>query len=121
MVEGMKSVSEQNAKMTEEMKELTMKNAAATEQMQIATQRMADLAELNRQQAVQSELQAKSMAILAYDAKRDSEVMKAITVVTLIFLPGTFIAVCPMPLLIDHLPTFSFADHLQYGFLQYWF
>jgi hypothetical protein len=69
---------EQNARMTAEMKE----------------------------QAVQSARQAQSMAVLAYDAKRDSEVMKAITVVTLIFLPGTFISVSPIPHL--ELTTYSF-------------
>ena len=58
---------EQNAKMTAEMK-----------------------------QAAQSARQAHSMAVLAYDSKRDSEVMKAITVVTLIFLPATFVSVCPI-------------------------
>ena len=76
MVEGMKSVSEQNAE---------------------ATKRMAELAELNRQQALRSERQARSMADLAYDAKRDSEVMKAITIVTLIFLPATFVSVSSIP------------------------
>jgi hypothetical protein len=69
---------EQNAKMTAEMKE----------------------------QAVQSARQAQSMAVLAYDAKRDSEVMKAITVVTLIFLPGTFLSVSPIPRL--ELTSYSF-------------
>jgi hypothetical protein len=69
---------EQNARMTAEMKE----------------------------QAVQSARQVQSMAVLTYDAKRDSEVMKAITVVTLIFLPGTFISVSPIPLL--ELPTYPF-------------
>ena len=72
MVEGMKSVSEQNAE---------------------ATKRMAELAEVNRQQAVQSARQAQSMAVIAYDTKRDSEVMKAVTIVTLIFLPATFVSV----------------------------
>ncbi len=72
MVEGMKSVSEQNAE---------------------ATRRMAGLAEVNRQQAAQSALQAQSMAVIAYDTKRDSEVMKAVTIVTLIFLPATFVSV----------------------------
>jgi len=65
-------VVEQNAKMTAEMKEIAKQNA---------------------QQATQSARQAQSMAVLAYDSKRDSEVMKAITVVTLIFLPATFISV----------------------------
>jgi hypothetical protein len=104
MVEGMKSVSEQNAKMTEEMKELAMKNAEATKRMKElaelsseATTRMAELAEVNRQQAAQGAHQAKSMADLAYDTKRDSEVMKAVTLVTLIFLPATFVAVGPIP------------------------
>ena len=59
---------EQNANMTAEMKELANQNAE----------------------------QSQSMAILAYGAKRDSEVMKAITVVTLIFLPATFVFVCPI-------------------------
>ena len=67
MVEGMKSVSEQNAE---------------------ATKRMAEL-------AAQSARQAQSMAEIAYDTKRDSEVMKAVTVVTLIFLPATFVSVGP--------------------------
>ena len=75
MVEGMKNVSEQNAE---------------------ATKRMAELAEVNQRQAVQGARQAQSMAALAYDAKRDSEVMKAITVVTIIFLPPTFVSVCPI-------------------------
>ena len=76
MVEGIKSVSEQNAE---------------------ATKRMAELAELNRQQAVQVEDLVQSMAILAYDAKRDNEVMKAIIIVTLIFLPATFVSVSSIP------------------------
>ena len=92
MVEGMKSVSEQNAE---------------------ATRRMAELAEVNRQQAVQSARQAKSMAALAYDTKRDSEVMKAITVVTLVFLPATFLSVRPILRLEFHcLPSFSLPDSL---------
>ena len=59
---------EQNANMTADMRALANQNAE----------------------------QAQSMAILAYGAKRDSEVMKAITVVTLIFLPATFVSVCPI-------------------------
>jgi Mg2+ and Co2+ transporter CorA len=101
MVEGMKSVSEQNAKMTQEMKELAMKNAEATQRMKElaelsseATMRMAELAEVNRQQGAR---QAQSIAVLAYDTKRDSEVMKAVTLVTLILLPATFVAVGPIP------------------------
>jgi len=91
-MEGMKSVSEQNAE---------------------ATRRMAELAEVNRQQAVQSARQAKSMAALAYDTKRDSEVMKAITVVTLVFLPATFLSVRPILRLEFHcLPSFSLPDSL---------
>jgi len=62
------------------------------EQNAEATKRMAEL-------AAQNARQAQSMAVLAYNAKRDSEVMKAITVVTLIFLPATFVSVCPIPLL----------------------
>ena len=38
--------------------------------------------------------QSESMAIVAYDTKRDSEVMKTITVVTMIYLPATFACVC---------------------------
>ena len=37
--------------------------------------------------------QSQSIAVLAYDAKRDSEVMKAITVVTILFPPATFVSV----------------------------
>jgi len=101
MVEGMKSVFEENAKMTVEMKELAKQNAENTAQMKLsteynaaATKKMAELAELNQRQAAQGARQAQSMAVLAYDAKRDSEVMKAITVVTLIFFPATFVSVC---------------------------
>jgi len=69
---------EQNAKITAEMKE----------------------------QAVQNARQAQSMAVLAYDSKRDSEVMKAITIVTLVFLPATFVSVCPILYSgIHHLPS----------------
>ena len=100
VAEETKEFAIQNAKMTATMADLMRQNADATEQMKIstrqnadATKRMADLAELNRQQAVQSERQAQSMADLAYDTKRDSEVMKAITIVTLIFLPATFVSV----------------------------
>jgi Mg2+ and Co2+ transporter CorA len=73
MVEGMKSIAEENAKMTLRMKEL---------------------AETSYRQAEESSRQADAMARLAYDSKRDSEVMKTITVVTMIFLPGTFCCVC---------------------------
>ena len=66
---------EQNFKMTAEMKELAKQNA---------------------EQTTQSARQAQSMAVIAYETKRDSEVMKAITVVTLIFLPGTFLSVSPI-------------------------
>ena len=69
---------EQNSKMTAEMKEIAKQNA---------------------EQTTQSARQAQSMAVIAYDTKRDSEVMKAITVVTLVFFPATFVSVCPMPLL----------------------
>ena len=69
---------EQNSKMTAEMKEIAKQNAEQTEQ---------------------SARQARSMATIAYDTKRDSEVMKAITVVTLVFLPATFVSVCPIPCL----------------------
>ncbi|SRR5258708_789384 len=51
MVEGMKQISEENAK------------------------------------------QSESMAIVAYDTKRDSEIMKTITVVTMVYLPATFVCV----------------------------
>ena len=54
-----------------------------------------NLAESNNRQALQAEKQAKSMRDLAYDSKRDSEVMKMITVVTMIFLPATFVSVRP--------------------------
>jgi len=54
-----------------------------------------DLAESNHRQALQGARQAESMEALAYDSKRDSEVMKTITVVTMIFLPATFVSVRP--------------------------
>jgi Mg2+ and Co2+ transporter CorA len=79
LIEGLKAVSEENAK---------MQNAEAT-------LRMTQLAESSNRQAEQSARQAKSMAALTYDAKRDTEIMKTITVVTMIFLPPTFTSVCP--------------------------
>ena len=91
MVEEMKSVSEQNAE---------------------ATKRMADLAELN-------ERQARSMAELAYDTKRDSEVMKAITIVTLIFLPATFVSVSSTPgLEFTAYPPFCLQTIFSMGFFN---
>jgi len=98
MVEGMKNVSEQNAE---------------------ATKRMAELAEVNRQQAVQSARQAQSMAVIAYDTKRDSEVMKAVTLVTLIFLPATFVAVGPIPRQESTANPVSLPDGLQHGIFQF--
>jgi hypothetical protein len=99
MIEGMKSVSEQNAE---------------------ATKRMAELAEVNRQQAAQSARQAQSMAVIAYDTKRDSEVMKAVTLVTLIFLPATFVAVSPIvrQKFIAY-PVFLFQTVFSMGFLNF--
>ncbi|SRR5258706_15370643 len=127
MTEEMRELAMENAKMTATMADLMKQSAGATEQMKIstgqnadATRRMADLAELNRQQAMQGERQAKSMAYLAYDAKRDSEVMKAITFVTLVFLPATFVSVSSNAgLEFTTYPLFQFADDLQHGFLQY--
>jgi len=53
------------------------------------------------------------MAVLAYDTKRDSEVMKVITVATLVFLPATFLSVRPIsPLEFHCLPSFSLPDSL---------
>jgi len=113
MVEGMKSISEQNAEATKRMKELAELNHRITEQSAEATRRLTELAEVNRQQVAQGARQAQSMAILAYDTKRDSEVMKAITVVTLVFLPATFLSVRPILRLEFHcLPSFSLPDSL---------
>ena len=90
---------EQNAKMTAEMRELAKQNAEQTEQ---------------------GGRQAQSMAILAYDAKRDSEVMKAITVVTLVFLPATFVSVCPILCLeLTTYPDFLFQTIFSMGFFSF--
>ena len=67
---------------------LNYTNIRIVEQNAEATKRMAML-------AAQGARQAHSTAVLAYDTKRDSQVMKAITVVTILFLPATFISVCP--------------------------
>ena len=94
----MKSVSEQNAE---------------------ATKRMAELAEVNRQQATQSARQAQSMAVIAYDTKRDSEVMKAVTIVTLIFLPATFVSVgLILRLEFTTYPDFLFQTIFSMGFFS---
>ncbi|KAJ8508385.1 hypothetical protein ONZ45_g9336 [Pleurotus djamor] len=44
-----------------------------------------------REMAEENQKQADATQAIAKDAKRDSEVMKAITVVTLIYLPATFV------------------------------
>jgi len=100
--ERMTALMAQNAEVTEEMRQLARQNAQATVHMKEsnqqnakATERMRGLAESNNRQALQGARQAKSMAALAYDSKRDSEVMKTITVVTMIFLPATFVSVRP--------------------------
>ena len=71
-------------------------NIRMVEQNSILTAEMKELAKQNAEQTEQGGRQAQSMAILAYDAKRDSEVMKAITIVTLVFLPATFVSVRPI-------------------------
>ena len=68
-------------------------NIRMAEQNSILTAEMKELAKQNAEQTEQGARQTQSMAILAYDAKRDSEVMKAITIVTLVFLPATFVSV----------------------------
>jgi Mg2+ and Co2+ transporter CorA len=76
---------------------LNYTNIRMVEQNSKMTAEMRELAEQNAEQTAQNARQAQLMAVLAYDAKRDSEVMKAITVVTLIFLPATFLSVSPIP------------------------
>lgn len=44
--------------------------------------------------ALDNQKQAEATEFLARDAKRDGEIMKTITVVTLIYLPATFVCVC---------------------------
>ena len=80
----------QIAEATAQMKKSTKQNAEATG-------RMVQLAELARKQSIQNDRQAQALSVLTYDTKRDSEVMKAITVVTLILLPATFVSVRPDP------------------------
>ena len=73
-----------------------------------------------KEQAAQSARQAHSMAALAYESKRDSEVMKAITVVTLIFLPATFVSVCPVSCLeLTTYPHFLFQTIFSMGFFSF--
>jgi hypothetical protein len=100
---------EQNSKMTAEMRELAKQNAEQTAEMK-------ELAKQNAEQTAQNALQAQSMAVIAYDTKRDSEVMKAITVVTLIFLPGYF-PLCKSDSTsgIDHLPFFLSRQSSAWG------
>jgi len=64
--------------------------------------------------------QSESMAIVAYDTKRDSEVMKTITVVTMIYLPATFTCVRSRTAQIanwDVQLMISNVDGLQHGVL----
>ena len=83
------------------------------EQNAEATKRMAEL-------AGQSARQAQSMAVIAYDTKRDSEVMKAVTVVTLIFLPATFVSVGPIPRLeFAVYPIILFQTIFSMGFFSF--
>ena len=68
---------------------------------------------------LQTNRQTQTMSALTYDTRRDSEVMKAITVVTLIFLPATFVSVRPDP--VPGIPAhlLSRRSSLQHGFLHY--
>ena len=60
------------------------------------------------------------MAVIAYDTKRDSEVMKAVTVVTLIFLPATFVSVRPIPHLeFTTYPNILFQTIFSMGFFSF--
>lgn len=43
---------------------------------------------------------AESSALIARETRRDSEAMKTIAVLTMFFLPGTFLAVCVHPFLL---------------------
>ncbi len=83
------------------------------------TAEMKEIAKQNAEQARQSARQAQSMAVIAYDTKCDSEVMKAITLVTLVFLPVTFVSVCPMPLLeLTAYPLFYLQTIFSMGFFN---
>ena len=89
---------EQNSKMTAEMKEIAKQNAEQTEQ---------------------SAQQARSMRIIVYDTRRDSEFMKAITVVALVFLPATFVSVCSIPCLeLTTYPLFRLQTIFSMGFFN---
>jgi hypothetical protein len=68
------------------MKSTTDRNVEANERMKV-------LAEISYKQAKDGEKQTQAMVDLAYETKRDSEVMKTITAVTLMFLPATFVCV----------------------------
>ena len=100
LMKEMNNTNTQTAKMTATTAGLMYEIAEASKQMKIsteqnvdATQRMVHFAKLAQKQSIQNDLQARALSDLAYDSKRDSEVMKAITIVTLIFLPATFVSV----------------------------
>src|SRR5258708_14334350 len=65
--------------------------------------------------------QSESIAIVAYDTKRDSEIMKTVTVVTMVYLPATFVCVRSQTPYIGlravHLTVFN-VDGVQHGLLQ---
>lgn len=60
------------------------------------------------------------MLLLALDSKKDSETIKLIAVITMFYLPATFIVVSYKPLLavIIFEPVVIFIDSLQYGICQ---
>ena len=95
-------------------------NIRMVEQNSILTAEMKELAKQNAEQTEQGGRQAQSMAILAYDAKRDSEVMKAITIVTLVFLPATFVSVRPILCLeLSTYPYFPFQTVFSMGIFNF--
>ena len=60
------------------------------------------------------------MGIVAYDTKRDSEVTKTITVITMVYIPATFTCLRSRTLQIDHWGAQLMVlnvDDLQYGVL----
>lgn len=71
---------------------------------------MYQIAEDNRKQAVATEA-------IARDAKRDSEIMKTITVVTLVYLPATFVCVRTWPT-VRHAASYGSADTTEHGHIR---
>lgn len=89
----MKVLAKSTFDSNEEMKSLAQATLQTNEELKTLATATLKTNEDMKGLAFSSASQAEATNRLAADARRDSEVMKAITVVTIIFLPATFVSV----------------------------